>query len=303
MTTLSINMNEPGDFSGIMPAIQSGTVVPYLGPGVLFDVKHLQSGEAIPADSDSLILAMNGGRPMSPRLMYEFPRAAMDMELKKGRSFVNRFLEQTYADTQWSRAAVHDWLASLKPPYVIDVNRDTQLQDSYADTPHLLVRGIARIGGTDYRFRLHQYDGERYHELADPAEADTSLPILLKPMGSPLPEPTFIASDADYVDYITELMGGFGLPAFIKEYRKKKQYLFLGLPLSRDTERMVMSDIIYAAGVPAGWALIEQPTDKEVRFCAKMRIEIIKASVAEFVQAIADSGSSANAEASLRVAG
>ena len=177
MTTLPVNKNEPGDYSDIIAAIQSGQVVTYLGPGALYDVKHLQTGDAMPADSDSLILAMNGGRPMSPRLMYEFPRAAMDMELKKGRSFVSRFLEQTYSDTQWSRAAIHDWLATLKPHYVIDVNRDTQLQDSYADTPHLLVRGIARIGGTDYRFRLHHYDGKRYHELHDPAWADTSLPI------------------------------------------------------------------------------------------------------------------------------
>ena len=303
MTTLNFNKNAPGDFSGIIAAIQSGEVVPYLGPGALYDVKHLQTGDEMPADSDSLILAMNGGRPMSPRLMYEFPRAAMDMELKKGRSFVNRFLEQTYGDKHWSRAAIHDWLATLKPAYVIDINRDTQLQDSYAETPHLLVRGIARIAGTDYRFRLHQYDGERYHELDDPAAADTSLPILLKPMGSPTPEPTFIASDADYVDYITELMGGFGLPAFIKEYRKSKQYLFIGLPMLRDTERMVMSDIIYASGEPAGWALIEQPTDKEIRFCAKMKIEIINASVAGFVHAIADGGPSANANESLQVAG
>jgi hypothetical protein len=36
---------------------------------------------------------------------------------------------------------------------------------------------------------------------------------------------------------------------------------------TRDTERMVMSDIIYAADEPAGWAFIPEPTDKERRFC------------------------------------
>jgi len=64
--------------------LQEGTLVPYLGPGVLAGVTESGSGEAIPADSDSLILAMNGGKPMAPRLMFEFARAAMDMELKKG---------------------------------------------------------------------------------------------------------------------------------------------------------------------------------------------------------------------------
>ena len=98
-------------------------------------------------------------------------------------------------------------------------------------------------------------------------------------MGSPLPDATYIASDADYVDYITELMGGFAIPDFIKSYRKGKQYLVLGLRMTRDTERMVLSDFIYAAGEPAGWALIAEPNDKERRFCKKMNIELIEADI------------------------
>lgn len=273
------------NFDSLIEGIKSGKIVPYLGPGVLKGVTHNETQADMPADSDSLILAMNNGKPMAPRLMYEFPRAAMDMELKKGRSFVNRFLDATYSDSSWSRALFHDWLETIKPHYVIDVNRDTQLQDSYADTPHLLIRGIARIGGTDYRFKLHQYDGEKYTEVSQ-EKADTSLPILFKPMGSPIPDATYIASDADYVDYITELMGGFGLPAFLKEYRKDKQYFFIGLPMNRDTERMVLSDIIYAAGSPAGWALIDEPNDKERRYCKKMNIEIIEADVVDLLNAV-----------------
>jgi len=272
------------NYDHILASIAAGKVVPYIGPGALFDVINEQTGEPMPADSDSLILAMNNGRPMAPRLMYEFPRAAMDMELKKGRSFVNRFLENLYGNTCWTRAAVHEWLAGVKPPYVIDINRDTQLQDSYTGTPHLFVHGIARIGGTDYRFRVHHYDGASYREI-DHADADTSLPILFKPMGSPLPDPCFIASDADYVDYITELMGGFGLPGFIKSYRENRQYLFIGVPMTRDTERMVLSDIIYAADEPAGWAIIREPTAKEERYCKKMKLEIIRDDITGLLEA------------------
>ena len=273
------------NFDFLIGGMKEGKIVPYLGPGVLKGVTHQETGVDMPADSDSLILAMNGGKPMAPRLMYEFPRAAMDLELKKGRNFVNKFLDTTYGDSHWSRALFHDWLETIKPNYVIDVNRDSQLQESYADTPHILIRGIARIAGTDYRFKLHQYDGETYKEVSQ-EEVDTSLPILFKPMGSPVPDATYIASDADYVDYITELMGGFGLPAFLKEYRKNKQYVFIGLPMNRDTERMVLSDIIYAADTPAGWALIEEPNDKERRFCKKMNIEIIEAGVVDLLNAV-----------------
>jgi hypothetical protein len=106
-------------------------------------------------------------------------------------------------------------------------------------------------------------------------------------MGSPLPDATYIASDADYVDYITELMGGFAIPDFVKSYRKGKQYLFLGLRMTRDTERMVLSDMIYAAGEPAGWALIPQPNEKERRFCARQGIEIIEADIDDLLAAAA----------------
>jgi hypothetical protein len=270
----------------IFEGIRGGDIVPYLGPGALKGTLHRETGDPIPADSDSLILAMNNGRPMAPRLMYEFPRAAMDVELKRGRSAVNRFLDTTYGAIPWTRSPLHDWLAEIKPPYVIDINRDTQLQDSYADTPHTLIRGISRVGGTDYRFRIHHYDGTRYSEREiDQNEVDPTLPILFKPMGSPIPDATYIASDADYVDYITELMGGFAIPGFVKRYRKSKQYLFLGLRMTRDTERMVLSDMIYGAGDPAGWALIPEPKDKERRFCQRQHIEIIEADIQDLLSA------------------
>ena len=272
----------------LIDGVSSGDIVPYLGAGALKGTMHRETGEPIPADSDSLILAMNNGRPMAPRLMYEFPRAAMDVELKRGRSALTRFLDATYATTPWTRSALHEWLATIKPPYIIDINRDTQLQDSYADTPHTLIRGIARIAGTDYRFRIHHYDGESYSAKAiDQSEVDPSLPVLFKPMGSPRPDATYIASDADYVDFITELMGGFAIPDFLKAYRKGKQYLFLGLRMTRDTERMVLSDMIYAAGSPAGWALIPEPNEKERRFCAKQGIEIIEADIDDLLAATA----------------
>ncbi|MEJ2453271.1 MAG: SIR2 family protein [Candidatus Thiodiazotropha sp.] len=273
-------------FQEIISGIREGDIVPYLGAGALNGAVDTESGEPIPADSDSLILAMNNGKPMAPRLMYEFARAAMDVELKRGRSAVNRFLDTTYGQTSWTRAPLHEWLATIKPGYVVDINRDTQLQLSYSSTPHTLIRGIARVGGTDYRFRIHHYDGEQYSQKEiDQTEVDPSLPILFKPMGSPLPDATYIASDADYVDYITELMGGFAIPGFLKEYRKGKQYLFLGLRMTRDTERMVLSDIIYAAGSPSGWALIPEPNDKERRFCKKMNIEIIEADIDDLLAA------------------
>jgi hypothetical protein len=66
------------------------------------------------------------------------------------------------------------------------------------------------------------------------------------------------------------------VPPHVKALRPGKQYLFLGMRFNRDTERMVMSDLIHGAGSPAGWALIPAPTDKERRFLKRMNIEIVE---------------------------
>ena len=272
-------------FSEILTGLYENQVVPYLGPGALFDATNKLTGAPMPADSNSLILAMNNGKPMAPKLMYEFPRAAMNQELKKGRNFLGQFLTKLYGETEYTRAAVHDWLAEWKPAYVIDINRDTQLQDSYADEEHTLIIGVARITASQFRFRIYHFDGSAYFEIAQ-EQVDPKLPILFKPMGTPKPEANYIASDADYVDYITELMGGFAIPDFLKDYRKGKQYLFIGVPLNRDSERMVMSDIVYGAAEHKGWVLNKNPTNKEQRFCKKIGLEIIDAGVEELLAAV-----------------
>jgi len=272
-------------FSEILTGLYENQVVPYLGPGALFDATNKLTGAPMPADSNSLILAMNNGKPMAPKLMYEFPRAAMNQELKKGRNFLGLFLTKLYGETEYTRAAVHDWLAEWKPAYVIDINRDTQLQDSYADEEHTLIVGVARITASQFRFRIYHFDGSAYFEIPQ-EQVDPRLPILFKPMGTPKPEANYIASDADYVDYITELMGGFAIPHFLKEYRKGKQYLFIGVPLNRDSERMVMSDIVYGAAEHKGWVLNKNPTAKEQRYCKKIGLEIIDAGVEDLLAAV-----------------
>jgi len=269
----------------IFEGLYNKSVVPYLGSGVLFDVTNKVTGVAMPADSNSLILAMNNGNPMAPKLMYDFHRAAMNQVLKKGRNFVNQFLTKLYGDTEWSSAALHEWLAEWKPSYIVDINRDTQLQSTYADEDHTLIVGVARISATQFRYKLYQYDGSAYFEITQ-EQVDPRLPILFKPMGTPIPEANYIASDADYVDYITELMGGFAIPDFLKEYRKDKQYLLIGVPLNRDSERMVMSDILYGSAEKKGWVLNKNPTDKEIRYCKKIGLEILDLDVAEFLEAV-----------------
>jgi hypothetical protein len=80
-------------------------------------------------------------------------------------------------------------------------------------------------------------------------------------------------------------MGGFGVPKFFKEYRQEKKYLLLGLRLTRDTERMVLGDLIHGHAKEAGWAVIPGANDKEKRFCAKLGLQVIDMPLPEFMAA------------------
>lgn len=275
-----------GQFNAILSALDAGALAGVVNPA---------TGQAIPADSDSLILAMNNGQPTAPKLMYEFPRVAMNVELKKGRGALTKFLDRTYRNTAWSASPLHDWLAGLGLPYLVDINRDSLLQTAYADRPHTLIVGVARIAGTAYRFKLFRYADGAYREV-DQDAVDPGLPILFKPLGTPLPKPNYIASDADFVDYITELMGGFAIPDFLKRGRQGKRYLLLGMRLTRDTERMVLGDILYGAARPAGWALIPDATDKERRFLDKLGLEWVDAGVDDLLAAAGVAAPAAVAE-------
>ncbi len=273
-------------FEAILARLKAGGVVPYLGPGILNGVIAPATQKQVPAESESLILAMTGGQPMSPRLMYEFSRAAMHLENKKGRTFIERFLTQTYGGEGWIPAPIHRWIASLNLPYVIDCNRDGLLQQCYADRAHTLIVGCARLIGTNYRFEIYEWQNSEYRPVTQD-QVNPELPILFKPLGTPFPKPTYIASDADFVDYITELMGGFAVPGWVKLKRRGQRYLFLGMRFNRDTERMVMSDLIYDAAPDAGWALISEPTTKERKICAKKSLELIEADWTELLKAAA----------------
>ncbi|MFB8830572.1 SIR2 family protein [Azotobacter sp. CWF10] len=261
----------------ILAQLGSGDIVPYLGPGVLRGVVDRNTGKPIPADSDSLILAMTGGQPMSPRLMYEFPRAAMHLENKKGRSFIERFLTQVYGGDNWTlpgppvagqpRPALHHRLQPRHPAAALLYRCRAQTYPGGRRRAHrrnaLPLRPVPVRGRQVPQGRA----GRSRHR---PAGA-------VQPLGTPLPKPGYVASDADFVDYITELMGGFAIPDWVKLCRKNKRYLFLGQHFNRDTERMVMSDLIYDAAEPAGWVLIDQPSDKERKVCERKNLQLIEA--------------------------
>lgn len=266
----------------IKKEIRNQTTIPYFGLGI-FEGTMTKSGEAVPHDSDSLILAMNDGRAMPPRLMFEYSRAAMHLEQRRGVEYMTQLINHIYTK-DFEPTPIHKAIVAMEPSYIIDTNRDTKLQELYAYVPHCLIIGKSRIMGNDYRYEVYEYDVEnqKYFQVEEEV-LDSAKVILFKPMGSPLPVPSFVISDADYVDWLTEAMGGFAVPKVLKSYRKTKKYLFLGTSFDRDTDRMVANEL--TLDLEGGYVITDKELGKkEKKFIDKHNLEVIPMSLPEFIK-------------------
>ncbi|WP_345975884.1 hypothetical protein [Sulfurimonas sp. HSL3-7] len=267
----------------IKKEIRNQTTVPYFGLGIFTGTKT-KEGEQMPYDSDSMILMMNNGRAMSPRLMFEYSRAAMHLEQRRGVDYIQQMMNWIYTK-EFAPTPLHKAIVDMLPRYIVDTNRDAKLQELLAFEPHCLIVGKARILNNDYRYEIFEYDVEnkKYFQVEE-AALDDAKKILFKPMGSTLPEPSFIISDADYVDWLTEAMGGFAVPSVLKSYRKTKKYLFMGTYFDRDTDRMVANEL--TMGLEGGYVITDKELGKkEKKFIEKHNLEVLEMSLDEFTKA------------------
>jgi hypothetical protein len=273
-------MNEK--IQAIKEELQNQTTVAYFGLGVFKDTKT-KDGEQMPFDSDSMILMLNNGRPMSQRLMFEYSRAAMHLEERRGVEYLTQLVNHIYSK-DFDPTPLHKAIVDISPRYIIDTNRDSKIQELLANEPHCLIIGKSRIMADKNRYETYQYDVEtKKYTLSEDDVLVDAKKILFKPMGSPLPEPTFVISDADYVDWLTEAMGGFGVPPLLKTYRKGKKYLFLGTYFDRDTDRMVANELTY--DLDGGYVITDKELGKkEIKFVQKHNLEVINMSLQEFTK-------------------
>ncbi|WP_375725119.1 SIR2 family protein [Arcobacter sp. KX21116] len=267
----------------LIEKLKGGTLVPFLGMGI-FEDSIAKDGTKLPFDSDSMILALNNGRAMSPRLMYEYSRAAMSLEQRKGREFIVQMTNHIYSSKVYDLPKVYTWLKQIKPKYVIDTNMDDSLQKIYSDVEHFLITGVSRITADYDRFIIYKFDlSKNAYEKINKEALTLDLPILFKPMGSTKPEMNFIISDADFVDWLTEAMGGFAMPPILKDFRKDKEYLFMGVDFSKDTFRMVANEI--TMDLKGGFTIFNKPelTKKEDKFIKTHNLENLNLSLNEFI--------------------
>ena len=119
----------------IKKELRNQTTVPYFGLGIFKDTKT-KDGEQMPYDSDSMILTMNDGKPMSQRLMFEYSRAAMHLEQRRGVDYMTQLINHIYTKP-FEPTSLQKAINDMAPNYIIDTNRDTKMQELLAYEPNL----------------------------------------------------------------------------------------------------------------------------------------------------------------------
>jgi hypothetical protein len=264
----------------IVNELKNGEAVLYLGCGIFKGLKF-ESGEDMPYDSNSIIFALNDGKPMAPRLMYEYTRAAMDMEQRAGRGFLEKKLSSIYSKP-FADGAVLRLVEKLMPKYIIDTNYDDAVLKLYSKTAHSVIFGKSRIGAELDRLEVFEMDMQsgEYVKI-DKNALSTDNPIIFKPMGCVHQKSSFIISDADFVDWLTEAMGGFAVPPVLKQYRENKKYLMLGIGFEKDTERMVANEL--TIGLSGGYLVDDkEPAKNCEKYLKSHKMEFILSDVNEF---------------------
>lgn len=144
----------------IKKELTEGKTILFLGMGI-FKNLTCKDGTKLPYDSDSFVLALNNGRAMSPRLMYEYTRAAMSLEQRKGRDFLVAMTNHIYTSKEYDLTFTYEFVKSIKPKYIIDTNLDESICKIYADESHFMVTGVSRVMGGYDRYVVYKFDVEK----------------------------------------------------------------------------------------------------------------------------------------------
>lgn len=205
------------DLAARLPA---GTLVPYLGPGLL-----ALSPPAIPATPEELASFFGSKVALPKRARGNAWAAAQYIESMKHRSTVSALMTEAFAPPV-APTALHRRLAALALPLIVDVWYDGAMRQALAGRADWCeVQGITRAGiGEDRWYRFYDAAGAEAGREAAAAAAT----VLYKPHGSAVPASNYLISDADYVEVLTEIDIQSPIPDVVRDRRSGRSFLFIG---------------------------------------------------------------------------
>lgn len=269
-----MNGTDLATLEAALAEVAAGTRIAYLGP----EVSALSGGPA-PATRAELCRRLEAEVRVPRRASGDLWAVAQYIESRKFRATLDAMVRRAFAPAPGAEGAegtgpranpLHDWLARLRPPMVVDTWYDDGLLAAFArvGAGWGLVQGVSRAGGwTEAYTRAYGAGGA---EVAAP-DPDWQT-LLYKPQGLARPGSSFLISDSDYVEVLTEIDIQTPIPEEVRRRRTGRPFLFLGCRFDDQLLRIYARQITKRSG--AGHvALLPGPLSRmEARFIAELGI-------------------------------
>jgi SIR2-like domain len=258
----------------IARALDSGAVIPYLGP----DMLNLCSNLQVPATPLALAESMTAKVSVPHKIRKRLTQAAQFIENFKHRKSVVHLMNEAFAATP-APSALQRALASSNAGLWVDTWYDDSMAAALAATPGnwSQVQGLSQSEHFGDWTGAYAADGSLLPD--HPARAER---LLYKPLGSHAPVGNYLVSDSDYVEVLTEIDIQTPIPMAVQAHRTGRNFLFLGCRFDDQLTRCFARQIMKRSS-DRHWAVLpETPTRMEARFLQEQNISRIAMPLAQF---------------------
>jgi hypothetical protein len=257
--------------------------IPYLGPGVLS-----LDGSPLPGSQDALVARLTAKASVPHKIRNNLGAAAQFIENFKHRSTVTNSMSEAFG-LEAQPTSLHTLLMGMDSlPLVVHAWYDDLPQKALRMRSDWgMAQGVSQAEHFGNWVHYYNADGSQagVESSGHPTEWKT---LLYQPLGSVWPARSFLVSDSDFVEVLTEIDIQTPIPKSVQEIRLGRSFLFLGCRFSKQLDRLFAHQIIKRSSQKHWAVLPEEPTRNELRFMDEHFIERIPITLSEFVAAFGD---------------
>ncbi|ANJ66270.1 transcriptional regulator [Halothiobacillus diazotrophicus] len=263
-------MNDP--ITEVRSALAAGRVIPYIGPGVL-----AAAGADLPSNLPTLAEILSSRVSVPHKIRKNFTAVAQYIENFKHRKSLKAVLNDLFS-VATPVPELMKTLAGMDLPMIVNLWYDNTLAQALKDQASWgRIQGFSQSEHYGQWYGFYQPDGT----ATDAATAESWTTVLYEPWGSIVPDQNYLASDADFVEVLTEIDIQTPIPQIVQDRRKDRGFLFLGCRFDDQLQRTFARQIMKRSS-NRHWAVIEgELTKKEARFLEEQGIERLDISLAE----------------------
>ena len=264
----------------IARSLDTGAVIPYLGPDMLSLCSELQ----VPSTPQALAENMTGKVSVPHKIRKRLTQAAQFIENFKHRKSVVHLMNEAFANTP-APSPLHLALAGSGAGLWVDTWYDDTLAAALAQVgpkgSWTQVQGLSQSEHFGNWTGVYADDGVLLPEMPKDVAR-----LLYKPIGSHGPVGNYLVSDSDYVEVLTEIDIQTPIPAAVQAWRSGRNFLFLGCRFDDQLTRCFARQIMKRSS-ERHWAVLpNEPTRMEARFLQEQNITRIDMPLAQFAEAL-----------------